>query len=361
MKKLSARFIPQRCAKPLALSIGTGLLALLGTPLSANPGEGEQRVAATQPIAASFSVDVLRIDARAGAGFSKSSAVLGGVPSELEMLMSQQAVILMAIANAPAAVTGSSRPPFALVPSGVVTMASSGAAATDMQRTGYVVRSARDGNEGAEQPGSSPARMNPGTGRMNAPDVFGSFAMPVRHTALDAKWRSVEGQGLGRGPWTVLIRAEASEDRLAQVTAVNRWVNARISFASDISTQGKDDDWAGAARSLSSGRGDCEDYAITKLQILRAMGFSEDDLYLVIARDLVRRADHAVLAVRIDGELMVLDSETDVLLDGQAAQDYRPIFSYSGHRAWVHGYRKQPTPMLLAAEPAPRPMQVASR
>ncbi len=165
----------------------------------------------------------------------------------------------------------------------------------------------------------------------------------------------------GRGPWTALIRAEASEDRLAQATAVNRWVNARISFASDISTQGKGDDWAGAARSLTSGRGDCEDYAIAKLQILRAMGFSEDDLYLVIARDLVRRADHAVLAVRIDGELMVLDSETDVLLDGKAAQDYRPIFSYSGHRAWVHGYRKQPTPMILAAEPAPRPMQVASR
>src|SRR5258706_14497357 len=167
MKKLPARFIPQRRAKPLAFSIGTGLLALLATPLSANPGEGEQRVAATQPIAASFSVDVLRIDARAGASFSKSSGVLGGVPSELEKLMSQQAVTPMA-------------------------MASSGAVATDMLRTGYVVRSARAGNEGAEQPASTPAPMIPGAGRISAPDVFGSFAMPVRHTALDAKWRSVE-------------------------------------------------------------------------------------------------------------------------------------------------------------------------
>ena len=146
-----------------------------------------------------------------------------------------------------------------------------------------------------------------------------------------------------------------------QVGEVNHWVNARISFASDESSQGKSDDWAGASRSLRAHRGDCEDYAVTKLQILRAVGFSEDDLYLVIVHDLVRRADHAVLAVRVGGELKILDSQTDELLDGQAAQDYRPIVSYSGHHAWVHGFQVTHAPAATASGPASGPIQVASR
>ena len=146
-----------------------------------------------------------------------------------------------------------------------------------------------------------------------------------------------------------------------RVAAVNRWVNARISFASDGSARGEGDEWAGAARSLRSGRGDCEDYAIAKLQILRTMGFSEDDLYLVIARDLVRRADHAVLAVRIEGALVILDSEINALLDGKAAQDYRPIVSFSGTRSWIHGYRLEEPALTLASQPTPRPIQLASR
>ena len=194
-------------------------------------------------------------------------------------------------------------------------------------------------------------------GRANAPDVFGSVAMPVLHTPLDAKWRVIDQEALGEGPWSPLIRQLSSTSPILQVGEVNRWVNARISFASDESTQGKGDDWAGASRSLLAHRGDCEDYAIAKLQILRAMGFSEDDLYLVIAHDLVRRADHAILAVRVRGELKILDNQTDDLLDGQAAQDYRPIVSYSGHHAWVHGFQVTHASTAMTSGP----VQVASR
>ena len=38
---------------------------------------------------------------------------------------------------------------------------------------------------------------------------------------------------------------------------------------------------------MRRGRGDCEDYAIAKLQMLRAAGFEDRDLYLVIAKDLI--------------------------------------------------------------------------
>jgi predicted transglutaminase-like cysteine proteinase len=195
----------------------------------------------------------------------------------------------------------------------------------------------------------------------DAPDIFGSVAMLVRHTALDSKWRSVAHAALGRGPWSGLIRAASSMHSTDQLEAVNHWVNAHIRFTSDGAGQTQGDDWAGAARSLRSGRGDCEDYAIAKMQILRAMGFNDDDLYLVIARDLVRRADHAVLAVRTAGKLVVLDNETDAVLDGAAAQDYRPIFSFSGNRSWIHGYRQEETAPVLASQAVPSPIQLASR
>ena len=46
-----------------------------------------------------------------------------------------------------------------------------------------------------------------------------------------------------------------------------------------------------------------------------APGFADRDLYLVIVRDLVRRADHAVLVARAEGRMFVLDNGTDNLLD----------------------------------------------
>ena len=189
---------------------------------------------------------------------------------------------------------------------------------------------------------SSPARFAPATS--NAPNLFGSEAIRIGKTALDAKWRAVADVRLGSGPWSALV-AHASGDALQELAAVNRWVNHQVRFADDA----HGDRWSYAAQTLRQHRGDCEDYAIAKMQILRAMGFAENDLYLVIARDLVRRADHALLAVRVNDRFVVLESGTDALLDGTVPQDYRPIFTFSGNRTWIHGYKAAPTVIALAA------------
>jgi hypothetical protein len=59
-------------------------------------------------------------------------------------------------------------------------------------------------------------------------------------------------------------------------------------------------------------------------------------MYLTIARDLVRHADHALLVVRHAGRFYLLDDSTDELLDGNLANDYRPILSF-GEGKWLHG------------------------
>jgi predicted transglutaminase-like cysteine proteinase len=87
------------------------------------------------------------------------------------------------------------------------------------------------------------------------------------------------------------------------------------------------------------------------MQLLAALGLPQDDMYLVLVRDLVRRQDHAVLAVRLDGRFVVLDNNSDALLEDGQVRDYRPVMSYSGGRRWIHGY---------AADPVQPPLQIAS-
>lgn len=132
---------------------------------------------------------------------------------------------------------------------------------------------------------------------------------------------------------------------------VNGWVNQRVDFVEDNVDGVPAEIWQNAAESLRRGRGDCEDYALAKLALLAALGFDREDLFLVIARDLVARSHHAVLAVRTGGRFVVLDNATDELIEGDRANDYRPIFSYSAAGRWIHGYSGSPPrpPIQIAA------------
>lgn len=191
---------------------------------------------------------------------------------------------------------------------------------------------------------SSAERVRPGQ-----PDVFGSVALSVSRTALDGKWRAASGATLAghAGPWAAVIAQNRNLPRAAQIRAINAWVNARIAYVEDVRQYGAADLWSPAAQSLTRGRGDCEDYAIAKMQLLRALGVPADSMFLVIARDLVRRADHAILAVAVDGDLVVLDNETDRILSSAEIRDYRPILSFNARGSWTHGYRTAPPAAAL--------------
>jgi predicted transglutaminase-like cysteine proteinase len=194
---------------------------------------------------------------------------------------------------------------------------------------------------------SRPADIVPANG---APNVFGSVALAVSRTPLDEQWRRANATRQ-LGGFTGAFRRAAGDDE-SLLRQVNAWVNRRITFTDDARTNGRADRWAGAAETLRRGRGDCEDYALAKMQLLQALGYNSDRLYLVIARDLVRRADHAVLVAQLDGRFVVLDNMSDEVIDSSAIGDYRPIMSYSAGRRWVHGYAAPAT--------VPAPIQIAS-
>ena len=178
------------------------------------------------------------------------------------------------------------------------------------------------------------------------PDIFGSVALTLARTPFDARVRSALADApLGEG--AKVAASLASLDRYDAILAANAFVNSKVAFLADARAHGQEDRWSTVAETLRRGTGDCEDYAIAKLQLLRAAGFAADDLHFVILKDLVRRADHAVLVVRHEGRFLVLDNGTDRLLDSDEVRDYRPIFSFAGGKAWAHGYQKRD------AQPAP--------
>lgn len=189
---------------------------------------------------------------------------------------------------------------------------------------------------------------------LDRPDVFGSVALSVSQTSLDRRWTKVSRGAVG-GRAAAYAAAVATRSPLEQLDAVNRYVNQRVAFVNDIQQYGISDRWMPAGETLRRGRGDCEDFAIAKLQMLRRAGFADKNLYLVILRDLARRADHAVLVVRAEGRLLVLDNGTSRIVDSASIADYRPILTFSGTKAWTHGYRREAPPVVLASLEAQAP------
>jgi predicted transglutaminase-like cysteine proteinase len=91
---------------------------------------------------------------------------------------------------------------------------------------------------------------------------------------------------------------------------INRAINLSIRPMSDLAQYGVEDYWASPLESLSSGAGDCEDYAIAKYVALEESGVAPDALQLEIVRDVEHQATHAVVEVRYKDEWLILDNRT---------------------------------------------------
>ena len=94
--------------------------------------------------------------------------------------------------------------------------------------------------------------------------------------------------------------------------------------------------------------------------MLRVAGVADNDLYLVVLKDLTRRADHAVLVVRAAGRFLVLDNGTDRIVDSATVRDYRPILTFTAGRTFTHGYRRDVAPTVTyASNVTPAPVALA--
>ncbi|HET9397384.1 MAG TPA: transglutaminase-like cysteine peptidase, partial [Sphingomicrobium sp.] len=191
------------------------------------------------------------------------------------------------------------------------------------------------------------------------PDVFNSVALSIGRSPLDARWNQVSGAGVGGNAGAVAASLRG-QDILAKLEAVNGYVNARVRFVDDRVQFGVADRWMAPTETLSRGRGDCEDFALAKRAMLRAAGVPDKDLYLVVLKDLSRRADHAVLVVRAAGRFLVLDNGTDRIVDSADVADYKPMLTFAANgRSYTHGYRRDLPPVTYAANRVTAPVVLA--
>lgn len=134
--------------------------------------------------------------------------------------------------------------------------------------------------------------------------------------------------------WQEILRQGQFLAGLEQLKMVNRFFN-RWPYRVDAETYGVSDYWATPDEFLKFS-GDCEDYSIVKYYALRKLGFSVDDMRIVLLEDTIRNVCHSVLAVKLNGEIYVLDNLTDLVLSHQKYKQYVPKYSVNEYHRWVH-------------------------
>jgi len=196
----------------------------------------------------------------------------------------------------------------------------------------------------AEPTNLSPAVAAPAVAAHPVPQPFGLATLPIYSGGIYAKWTGVEADI--RAESDIFARCRASNDRCPsaarkflaivaegraqtgriRIGTINRAVNLAIRPMSDLAQWGVVDRWSAPLDTFTTGLGDCEDYAIAKYVALIEAGIPAEDVRLVIVRDAAVGEDHAVTAVRLDGEWIVLDNRWLTMVDDTDMRRLQPLF-----------------------------------
>lgn len=169
------------------------------------------------------------------------------------------------------------------------------------------------------------------------PDIFGLSAIPANVHPPGSAWDAAQGVPLKEmaGPWTEVLNQSGSFPVRQYLAIVNSWANWHLRFEED----GAHDSWSSPLATFKRGSGDCEDFAMAKMTLLENAGIRPEDMFLILVRERERPVDHAVLAVRNEQVLYVLDNRTDAVMPADTIRDYIPLQSFSGKFGWIYGYR----------------------
>jgi predicted transglutaminase-like cysteine proteinase len=178
------------------------------------------------------------------------------------------------------------------------------------------------------------------------PALFGTQEARSDNIALFPKWQgaleryfdeSSEPSGVSRQDLAIWQRfLDGLEDRgpMAQIEAVNAEMN-RQRYIQDPPNWGVPDYWATPLQFFEK-NGDCEDYAIAKFMSLRALGWPNDAMRIVVLKDMNLQLMHAVLVVYHGGRAYVLDNQIDQVMQADRIRHYRPIYSVNETSWWLH-------------------------
>jgi predicted transglutaminase-like cysteine proteinase len=161
--------------------------------------------------------------------------------------------------------------------------------------------------------------------------LFGLETEPTTDGSILEKWRRVEAiitkdlelivqcQAASTCPAPAqelidLSRQGTGRSGRERIGVINRAVNLAIRPVSDETQWGVPDRWSEPLETLHSNSGDCEDYAIVKYAALLAAGLPKDAVKVVVLRNRQPNEDHAVVAVLVDHQWLILDNRTLTLV-----------------------------------------------
>jgi predicted transglutaminase-like cysteine proteinase len=169
------------------------------------------------------------------------------------------------------------------------------------------------------------------------PNVFGTAALNAGVTLYDVRFRRVSSSDRTHPEIRQMADTVRYMNSTEKLATVQRLVNERVAFATDLDALGVSDYWSSAGETLKRGRGDAEDLAIVKMQVLRAAGVSPRDMYISVGRD-TRSGAHELLLVRLGGQFYALDQQGGVKSAAERGT-FTPIFTMGQGASFLHGRR----------------------
>ncbi len=185
----------------------------------------------------------------------------------------------------------------------------------------------------------------PAAATQDYPELFGTTEVPSSDLKLFPKWRGAVDRFLGEQSgcapgqcdgerWRRFIEEMRGKEPRAQLAEINRRMN-ESPYILDPINWGVPDYWATPFQFLRRD-GDCEDYAIAKFMVLRALGVPNERLRIVVLQDINLRIAHAILVVYLDGEALVLDNQIESVVPATSIRHYRPVYSINEEGWWLH-------------------------
>jgi len=172
----------------------------------------------------------------------------------------------------------------------------------------------------------TPRQVSPGTALAPGAEPFGLAAEHVSEGGVLRKWTAVQSEiredkqilahcredasscPLAAQRFLAIVDEGRTRSGRARIGVINREINLAIVPTSDFVQWGVDDRWSPPLETFTTGRGDCEDYAIAKYVALTEAGVPPEDVKLVVVRDKTASENHAVVAVQVDGARVILDN-----------------------------------------------------
>jgi len=179
----------------------------------------------------------------------------------------------------------------------------------------------------------TPALFNTIEYRTNDLSALPQWKKALNKIAVEQKTYAFSNSRAVRA-WQAMIQDNEGAKQLDQLKTVNGFIN-QWRYRTDNYNYKTSDYWASPAEFFSRS-GDCEDYAIAKYVTLRQMGFSAEQLRLVVVKDLDRDLAHAVLAAYVDGDVYILDNVNGKVRPQAEVTEYAPYYSVNEQARWAH-------------------------